>query len=391
MGRQKDSWPLVRERRNASGSKSWMVDCGMVNGHRVRLFRKTKKAAEGEAAKIRIKKENEGGSAFGLSAIKRIDAEAALKLLEPHGATLKSAAEFYLRNLDVIRQSKLIPDVVRELLEAKEKDRRSERYLQDMRNRLEVFAAADEFKTRAVHDVSAKDVETWLRQLNVGPVTRNNFRRLLSVFFGFAVKQRYALKNPVAEVDVASVDVGKPGILTVAEARALLECAAEEIVSCLALALFAGLRPQAEIFRLDWSAVDLDEKTIDITKSKNSAAHRFVKVQDNLLHWLKKHACKKGPVGPRGDAYYWRLQSARTVAAKKLEAQELEAQGLLGWPSDCMRHTYASAYYAAFKSAAETAEQLGHRGNLTMFYRHYRNRMKEADALAYWAIVPPKN
>ena len=51
----------------------------MVNGHRVRLFRKTKKAAEGEAAKIRIKKENEGGSAFGLSAVKRIDAEAALK------------------------------------------------------------------------------------------------------------------------------------------------------------------------------------------------------------------------------------------------------------------------------------------------------------------------
>src|ERR1700731_4743525 len=138
MGRQKDSWPLVRERRNASGSKSWMVDCGMVNGHRVRLFRKTKKAAEGEAAKIRIKKENEGGSAFGLSAIKRIDAEAALKLLEPHGATLKSAAG---------------------------------------------GRGAEEFKTRAVHDISTKDVENWLRRLNVGPVTRNNFRRLLSVFF----------------------------------------------------------------------------------------------------------------------------------------------------------------------------------------------------------------
>src|SRR5260370_21205237 len=170
-----------------------MVDCGMVNGRRVRLFRKTKKGAEGEAAKIRIKKGNEGGSAFGLPAVKRIDAEAAVKLFEPHGATLKSAAEFYLRNLDVIRQSKLIPDVVIELLEAKEKDRRSERYMQDMRNRLEVFAGAEGFKTRALHDVSAKDIANWLSQLKVGPVTRNNFRRLLSVFFGFAVKQRYAL------------------------------------------------------------------------------------------------------------------------------------------------------------------------------------------------------
>src|SRR5260370_32576451 len=144
-----------------------MVDCGMVNGRRVRLFRKTKKAAEGEGAKIRIKKENEGGSAFGLPAVKRIDAEAALKLLEPHGATLKSAAEFYLRNLDVIRQSKLVPDVVRELLEAKEKDRRSERYMQDMRNRLKVFAGPDAVNMLIVQAGSEKDIINQVRRLQV--------------------------------------------------------------------------------------------------------------------------------------------------------------------------------------------------------------------------------
>ena len=41
-------------------------------------------------------------------------------------------------------------------------------------------------------------------------------------------------------------------------------------------------------------------------------------------------------------------------------------------------------HYAAFKHAHETAEQLGHAGDLQMFFRHYRNRVKEADALAFW-------
>jgi integrase/recombinase XerD len=386
MARQKASWPLIRERRNPSGSKAWMVDCGMVGKHRVRFFFKTKNEAEGEAAKLRIKRANEGGSLFGLSVVQRVDAESALKLLEPHGATLTQAAEFYLRNLDVIREPKLIPDAVRELLDAKVKDRRSSRYLQDLRNRLEVFAV--EFETRPVHDVSTKEVESWLRALDVAPVTRNNFRRVLGVFFGFSVKQRYALKNPITDVDIATVNVGRPGILTVAEARALLECADPEILPAIAIALFGGLRPESEIFKLDWNAIDLAEGEIDISRSKNTASYRFVKIQSNLVEWLKKFERKIGPVSPSGDAYYWRLRKARAAAAQKLDVEGFDSRGLRDWPSDCMRHTYASHHYGKFKSASETAEQLGHRGNLQMFYRHYRNRVKEADAFAYWAISP---
>jgi integrase/recombinase XerD len=181
---------------------------------------------------------------------------------------------------------------------------------------------------------------------------------------------------------------GSQAFLTVAEAKASLECAAPEIAIAIAIALFAALRPQAELFRLDWSAIDLDEKTIDISRSKNSASHRFVKIHDNLLQWLKKRSVRTGPVGPVGDAYYWRLRDARSVAAQKLEVEGINARELRGWTSDCMRHTFASFHYGKFKNAPETAEQLGHRGNLQIFYRHYRNRVKEADALAYWAISP---
>ena len=62
----------------------------------------------------------------------------------------------------------------------------------------------------------------------------------------------------------------------------------------------AGLRPEAELCRLDWSAIDLDERLIDITASKNSASHRFVKVSDNLVAWLRPLALDSGAVSTRG-------------------------------------------------------------------------------------------
>jgi hypothetical protein len=39
-------------------------------------------------------------------------------------------------------------------------------------------------------------------------------------------------------------------------------------------------------------------------------------------------------------------------------------------------------------NAHETAEQMGHVGGLRVFFRHYRNRVREEAARGYWAIRP---
>jgi integrase len=88
------------------------------------------------------------------------------------------------------------------------------------------------------------------------------------------------------------------------------------------------------------------------------------------------------------EPYFRRMRETRDRAARKLEAAGIPAENLRDWPSDCLRHTFASCHYAAWKDAADTAEQLGHGGNLRMFFRHYRNRVKEAEALAFWQIYP---
>ncbi len=395
MARKKQSWPKIRSRANKLGVvTSYTVDGGYPRGNgqgkiRLRYSYKTLAEAEGKAEEMRITRRNQGTLASSMPSHDRADADRALDLLRPHNVTLIQAAEFYLDNIDVIRSQKPVPDVLAELLIAKEQDGRAERYLRDLRFRLGAFAKSEEFKARPIHEIDAGDIDTWLRALDGGTVNRNNYRRLIGVLFGFALKRRYVLKNPVPQVEVANVAVTKPGILSIDEARALLEAATSDFAPVIALGLFAGLRPEAEIWRMDWSHIDLDERTIDIQKSKNVASHRFVRISDNLLAWLKPHTKKKGPLTLEDEPYFRRMRETRERAALKLEKLHQPTDALRDWPSDCLRHTYASCHYAAFKNAADSAEQLGHGGNLRIFFRHYRNRIKEADALAFWQIFPP--
>src|SRR5258707_4167599 len=195
----------------------------------------------------------------------------------------------------------------------------------------------------------------------------------------------YSLKNPACGIEKASEQITKPGILTLAEAEALLRTAAgTDFLPVIAISLFAGLRPEAELWHLDWKSVNLKERLIDVSKSKNSISHRFVKISDNLAAWLAPYAKKSGQVTFRGDSYYSRLQTARDRAAEALEGKSKEALNLRLWAQDTMRHTFATMHYAHFRSAAETAAELGHGASLRMMQRHYLNRVTPADAQQFW-------
>jgi integrase/recombinase XerD len=367
-----------------------MVDCGTIhlNGKakRERYFYELKKEAESKRDLLRVQRKNQGQAAFELEPAEREDARKALEFLKPHGVSLREAARFYLDNLDVIQSQKFVPEVVKELLTAKRQDGRSDRYIRDIRVRLTAFGEA--FKDRLVHDIKTAELESYLRSLTAGPVSRNNVRRLLGVLFSFAVKRRYALSNPAKETERANAVIEKPGILTLDEVPSLLTSATPEILPAIVIGLFAGLRPESEIWRLDWSSIDLEERTIDVGKSKNVASHRFVKISDNLAEWLKPYFKGSGRVSPTKAGYFDRVRLTREKAAKRREENGGNASNLRDWSSDCLRHTYASYHFGAFKNAHETAEQLGHGRSLTMFYRHYRNRVKEVDAQAFWEIRP---
>jgi integrase len=61
--------------------------------------------------------------------------------------------------------------------------------------------------------------------------------------------------------------------------------------------------------------------------------------------------------------------------------------GLLPWPPNALRHSFASYHLAHFQDAAKLALELGHT-NQHLLFRHYRELVKPASAAKYWSIVP---
>jgi len=381
-------WPRISFRASTP-FRPWVVDCGMIEGKRVRYSFPTKEAAEGKAALCRVGRRNEGNGSFALARIDRVDVETALEILKPHGLTLSEAARFYVGNIDIVRNPKPVATAVDELLRIKTQDGRSPRYIKDLRVRL-ANSFVTRFGTTPVHEITYSDLDEWLRSRadDWSPVTRNNYQRVLGTLFRFALKRGWILKDPTLKLERASVKAEKPGILSLDEARYLLDSAPDPFKPVIAIGLFAGLRPEAEMWHLDWSRINLEERLIDVTVSKNSASHRFVAISENLAAWLERYGEVSGAVCPKESRYYRLLEKTRLRAVERLVRAGKPHTTLADWPQDALRHTFASMHYAAFKHAAETAEQMGHAGGLRIFFRHYRNRVKPAEAAAFWQLVP---
>ena len=229
------------------------------------------------------------------------------------------------------------------------------------------------FRERTVSSITGAEVATWLRNLSVGALTRNNFRRVLVTAFNFALENGYTSANPAEQAAKAKQVETTVGILTVRQTANLLENAKEDILPAIAIAAFAGLR-RAEIERVDWTDVKLSSGYIEVKADKaKSARRRLVKIQPNLAAWITPYAKKNGSVAP--STFRVRMDEAKT-AAKISE-----------WPQNALRHSFASYHLAKFGNAAELALELGHT-NAQLIFAHYRQLVEPTEAARYWQIMP---
>jgi integrase len=301
-----------------------------------------------------------------------------VKVIAPYGISLRECANFYVRHAATATGDKTIQQIVDELLVVKKSAGMSARYLKDLRIRLNIFCAT--FGNERAVNVSQQMVDDWITAIPYSGTTRNNYRRLLGVLFGFAVDRKYILQVPISKQSKSSVKRGKPGILTVDECARLLSACDDKILPAVALGMFGGLRPESEVWRLDWSRIDFKRKLIDVEplSTKNSgdnASVRWVHMPDNLIEWLMPYRQKAGFVSPHGDSYFARLQKAREMARIKT------------WPADALRHCFCSYHYALHNDAGLTMAQAGHTNPRT-FFRHYRARVQPEDAQRYFEIRP---
>src|SRR5215831_1126648 len=347
----------VRSYRNKQRPRLKFVVNFKRNGKRARSFFETKKAAQTFAQL----KNNE----------RLIGETDDAKQLAKFGKTIADAIAFYLPHLQASNRTCTFRELVDELLPTKKKDGASAPYLTDLRCRLGQFA--DSFGNRLVSEIQAHEIDRWLRELNVSPVTRNNSRRVLRTAFSFAVNRNYCVDNPAAKTAKAKEIEGTVGILTLAETARLLEAADAELVPFIAIGAFAGLR-RAELERLDWSEVDLESGLITVqAKKAKSARRRFVKIRPNLSTWLAPYARHRGAVTPGNCRKMF--EAARTAA------------GIKHWPSNALRHSFSSYHLAHFNAAAALALELGHT-DAGLVFQHYREIVKPKEAEKYWNLVP---
>jgi integrase len=183
-------------------------------------------------------------------------------------------------------------------------------------------------------------------------------------------------RNPVLRTAKPKLVDAPPEILTVDELRALLEAAtrtAPDVLPMLAIGAFAGVR-DAEIKRLDWHEIDLARGHIEIKAAKaKSARRRIIPIQPNLAGWLRPYAGRSGRVVPVG-------------ARRKLDRVREEA-GLVKWPNNGLRHSFASYRLTAIHDAPRVAAELGHTSP-QMLYGTYRELVLPEEAERYWKIAP---
>jgi integrase len=342
------------------------------SGRRRRSFFETKGAADAFAVFKNAERQQSGIQHSEFPEGLRIMAQDAMEALQPFGKTIKDAVAHYVAHLKANERSCSAVELVKQLLKAKEAAGVGERHLGTLRSRLNYFA--EEFDNKLVAEITATNIDDWLRSLDVGTLTRNHYRSVLVSAFKFARRHGYAVENPAEGASKAKVISGRPGILEVEQASALLCNAPTDIVPFLGIGLFAGLR-RAELEKLDWSEVDFESGLIQVTAEKSKTAkRRFVTLQPNLREWLLPYRKRKGNV-TQHETFRQSFNQARIAA------------GIVDWPENCLRHSFASYHLAHFKNAAATALELGHHDSRVTF-AHYRELVKPVEAARYWLLKP---
>lgn len=314
-----------------------------------------------------------------------------MKLLEPYGANLMDAVKHYVAHLESRRGGVPISRAIDELLLNRKSAEVSARYVNDLRLRLGRFLAA--FPDASTRSITTANIGSFLEGLGVAASTTNTFRRDLRTLFEFAVERGYVEINPVRVKPIKCKD-SKIEILSVDQTVQLLKSCDPETLPSVAIGAFCALR-QAEIERLDWSKVDLDEKiiTVDADIAK-MGSRRVVDIPDCAIKWLAPHAKDRGKVMPKEFRILFDRARVRAGFKPSFERRwdsllQTLLQGkakLEPWPANGLRHSAISYRLARCNDIGQVATISGN--SPSIIQRHYLKLVKPSAAEAYFKITP---
>jgi integrase len=397
-GNQKGPHTLVRHGSvtvpiyaGTTGGKTRYTIAFHVDGQRQRrMFTDLDKAKR--EAKLAAEKIQRGlGSNNDLSTRERDLFHAARKLLSTLGTPLVAAIEEYVLARDVLGDIPLVTaareykrqnegvrtgvnmaEICDELFAVKKQDGFCQGYQDAVKSTLTAFSKA--FPGSILH-VKSEQIEKWLRKTTHNPATRNNRLVMVRMLFGFAKQRNYLPKTETTEamqVGKSKVPVTDTEIYTPEQFEKILRAAPSYLIPYLVLRGFCGIR-SAELCRLDWSAVNLERRNIELRATQaKTAARRIIPICDNLAAWLTP-LIGKGRIIPKP-----RIRCDAAILAKEIG---------VGWPKNALRHSYISYRVALTGDVPRTALESGNSPEI--IFRHYHELVDPDAAKAWFGIMPP--
>lgn len=239
-----------------------------------------------------------------------------------------------------------------------------------------------------VSGVTPRGIESVLAGLT--PHNRNNALRVWSAFFRWASGEGACAGDPCARAARARLPEPPKGVITPAQAGAVMACAAArrpDMVPYLALAFFAGIRPE-ELRRLRPEKIGASYILLDGSVTK-TASTRSVEIRPNLAAWLSAYPPALGRCVPplAKKRLYLAMRAIREDTLALASETGDASLAVPSWPPDCARHCFATYMYELTKDAAAVAAEMGHKG-VDVFFAHYRALSLPGDGQRYSGITP---
>ena len=231
------------------------------------------------------------------------------------------------------------------------------------------------FKGKCLHELTHKMIEEYqiMRANQVENATVNREIQCLKHLLKKAVENGYIKINPSQNIKMLKEPPGSIRWLMLEEEKALLDTCAEHLRPIVIVALHTGLR-KSELLNLKWINVNLINRIITLTNTKNNKPHTVPMnqvVYEELLHLNNKR--RSGFVFTDEEGRPFRkVDRSFKNALKRAEIKDFRFHDL--------RHTFASRLAMAGWNMVTIQRLMGHKDlQSTMRYMHLsKGHLQEA-------------
>jgi|GEM_PF-2041793 len=275
--------------------------------------------------------------------------------------------------------------------DAKEREMVAPRHLSALKNRLKRFVSYFD-KDEPSGSVTTEGVERAMASMRAGglsPQSVKGIRTAAHGLFQWGIDRDLITQNPITRAKAPKVTQGEVGVISASQLKGLLRTALliqARAVPALAIWAFCGLR-RAELTRLRFEDLDSIREELRISaKVAKTGVARFVPIPAALLVWLE--ASEVAGVAPLGKIVPGDSEAKSEGQLNRWLREIRPEAGLTEWPSNALRHSFASHAAAMHDDFSKVAAWLGHARDPRLLVTRYRHAIAKDAGEAWFDVLP---